>query len=55
MAMINLKSELSEISEYLSSVGVPEGDHYLILDKLKVDQEAHLRYLKSARAAKAKH
>ena len=55
MAVINYQAELNEIAAYLAAVGISENDHYLILDKLKNDQAAHLRYLQTARAAKTKH
>ena len=54
MAVINLKAEQREISEWLTSIGCHETDQHLILDRLKVDQEAHLRYLDNARKARAK-
>lgn len=54
MGVINLKAEQREISEWLTSIGCHETDQHLILDRLKVDQEAHLRYLNNARKARAK-
>ena len=55
MSTINIAAEQREISEYLSSVGIPKNDHFLILDKLKTDPAAHLRYLETARTAKPKN
>ena len=55
MAMINFAAEQREIGEYLTSIGIHETDHHFILDRLKTDQEAHLRYLQTARNAKPKN
>ena len=48
-AVINIQSELKEIGAWLSKHGCHEIDHHYILDKCKVDQAAHLRYLRNAR------
>ena len=55
MSTINIAAEQREIGEYLTSIGIHQTDHHFILDRLKTDQEAHLRYLESARAAKPKN
>ena len=54
MGVINLKAEQREISHWLTSIGADEADHHFILDKLKTDPDAHLRYLQTARDARAK-
>ena len=52
MAVINLKAEQDEIKAMLSKMGINNSDHYLIIDRLKLDEEAHLRYLDKARKGK---
>jgi len=52
MAVINLKAEQDEIKAMLGKMGVNDADYYLILDKLRTNEEAHLRYLKNARKGK---
>lgn len=49
MTVINIQSELKEIGAWLSKHGCHESDHHFILDKCKIDQNAHLRYLANAR------
>ena len=49
MTVINIQSELKEIGAWLSKHGCHESDHHYILDKCKIDQSAHLRYLANAR------
>lgn len=51
--VINYRAEQREISEWLTSIGCHQADQHLIMDKLKADQEAHLRYLENARNARA--
>lgn len=58
MSVINFRSEELEIAEYLTSIGCPDADHHFILDRLRIEPEAHLRYLNNAREAarsKMKH
>lgn len=55
MAVINLKAEQREISEWLTSIGCHEADHHYILDRLKTNPGAHLRYLRTARKAGRTH
>ncbi len=52
MAVINLKAEQDEIKANLSRMGIDSSDHYLIIDRLKLNEEAHLRYLDNARKGK---
>jgi len=49
MAIIDIKKEQNEISLMLSKFGCEKADHHFILDRLKTNQEAHLRYLNNAR------
>lgn len=55
MAIINYAAEQREIATYLTSIGIHETDHRYIIDRLKTDPAAHLRYLQTARNAKAKN
>ena len=54
MAVINFQAERREISEWLTSIGCHESDQHFIMDRLKTDPTAHLRYLNNARKARAK-
>jgi len=54
MTVINYQAERREISQWLTSIGCHEIDHHYILDRLKTCPDAHLRYLQTARNARAK-
>lgn len=53
MGLINLKKERQEIAAWLTSIGCHETDQHLILDRLKTDPAAHVRYLNNARRSRA--
>lgn len=55
MSIINYQAEQREIANYLTNIGIAETDHRYILDRLKTDPAAHLRYLETARTAKPKN
>lgn len=48
-AVIDYESELREIAGYLSVCGVPPCDHHIIINSLRKDPAAHVRYLTHAR------
>lgn len=54
MGVINYQAEQREIEQWLTSIGCHQADQHLILDKLKTNPEAHLRYLQTARNAHAR-
>jgi|GEM_PF-5987022 len=47
--VLDIQSELNEISSWLSNHGCDTSDHHIILEKCKADQDIHLRYLNNAR------
>ena len=51
MSVINLKSEEKEISKYLSSLGIAEHDHEVLLKKMRSDPTGYMNYLRNARKA----
>jgi hypothetical protein len=53
MAVINLKNEEKEISKYLSSLGIAEHDHPVLLKKMRTDPAGYQRYLNNSRMAQA--
>ncbi|QOJ19707.1 MAG: hypothetical protein HRU77_02740 [Gammaproteobacteria bacterium] len=51
MGVINLKNEEKEISKYLSSLGIAEHDHEVLLRKMRSDPTGYMNYLNNARKA----
>ncbi len=49
MTAINFTADRDEIKKMLSTLGVNDSDHYLILDRLYYDDKAYQRYLNNAK------